>query len=856
MRRLGPLAQAFAGPSRRVGSATSSRLARRRTRHCPNLRRFRLAFIVGIVLVAVVLATGVLLVTDVTSRLPQAGELATLGVMANATVIYDAFDQPVFTFFRERRQSVPLKDVSPHLINAVIAVEDHRFYRHGGIDLIRVGGAALADVAAGRIVQGGSTITQQLARLSFLSRERTFRRKLAEAITAVQLERAYPKDRILEFYLNKVYLGAGFYGAETAAQGYFGKPATDLTLAEAALLAGLIQAPSRYSPTGHPERALRRRDMVLNAMLETGVVDVAEVERAKQEPLRLHNKVRAPPDFGRYFEAEVRRRLVDRFGSEPVYTGGLHVYTTLVPELQRVAEAATANGLDRIERMPRYPYRDLDHMESGDARTANRLQAALIALDPRTGAVRALVGGRQFADSSFNRATQARRQPGSAFKPFLFAAALNQGLTAVTRLVELDRPVRTARGDWLPDDEHPEVSALTLRAALRLSSNRAAVRLLELTGIDRTVDYAGRFGLGPQPGVPSIALGSGTVTLEALTSAYATFANRGVVPRPTYIRRVEQAGGEVLFALDKDEPAAGSRAISSATAFIVANLLRDVVDAGTGSRVRREGFLAPAGGKTGTSDDYRDVWFVGFTPELAAGVWIGFDRPQTIMAMGYASDLAAPVWANFMHAATADQSGRWLDQPADVVAADVCALSGALATEACRRTHPDDLAVTGSVRPTYVEYFAEGTEPVEHCHIHTGRSFVAFFRELFGRRDPGSEQPESARSEPTPELPHRLNDVSLNQSVAVIHDHIFGDCAGRLVADPDSIRYETTHKDAFTIAHTDVETFEVDSVRHNLRIKPRGGHTYNFTGRAGRANALFVFHAEVERARRHLAAPD
>ncbi len=401
----------------------------------------------------------------------------------------------------------------------------------------------------------------------------------------------------------------------------------------------------------------------------------------------------------------------------------------------------------------------------------------------------------------------------------------------------------------MPDDD-TKASALTVRAALRLSSNRAAVRLLELTGIERTVEYADRFALGPQPAVPSIALGSGTVTLEALTAAYATFANRGVVPQPTYIRRIEQSDGEVLVTRDETDAAASTQAISPATAFLVANLLRDVVDTGTGARVRREGFVAPAGGKTGTTDDYKDAWFVGFTPELAAGVWIGFDRPQMIMPAGYASDLAAPVWARFMKAAVADQPGRWLDQPADVIAVEVCALSGALASNACRRTHPDGLGATRSVRPTYREYFVKGTEPLEECQIHRDRSF---FARLFGRGDSGGERPDPRRGERTPERPLRLTDASPSHAVAVVHDHVVGSCTGRLIAGPNGVRYDTSHQDAFTVAYTDLERFELDSADYTLRIKPRGGRNYNFTNRADGAEVLSAFHAEVRRTRTRVA---
>ena len=433
------------------------------------------------------------LAVEVGRQLPAADEIGTLGIMANATVIFDAFDQPAFTLFRERRLSIPLHEISSHLTGAVLAVEDRRFYDHRGFDLIRMAGAAVIDVQAGRLAQGGSTITQQLARVSLLSRERTFRRKIAEIITAVQIERAYPKDRILEFYLNKVYFGEGFYGVEAAAQGYFGKPASDLTLAEAALLVGLIRAPNVYSPADHPDAALTRRDVVLTAMLHTGAANGEAVSRAKQERVRLRNGLEPRPEFGSYFKAEVRRRLVDRFGVDAVYGEGLRVYTTLVPDLQRAAEDATAAGLHRIEALPRFA--------PADHEADSRLQAALIAIDPRTGAVRAVVGGRRFTESAFNRATQARRQPGSAFKPFLYAAALDTGLTPATWLADLNRPLPTPEGGWLPDDE-VNVTAMTMRTALRLSSNRAAVRLLELTGMDRTLDYAARVRTGTTTGRP------------------------------------------------------------------------------------------------------------------------------------------------------------------------------------------------------------------------------------------------------------------------------------------------------------------------------------------------------------------
>ena len=824
---------------RRTGRAKLSNRAGATRRRQRSTRPRRWSGLAPYVLVGG-LVWGLWFAAEVGRQLPASDEIGALGSMANATVIYDAFDQPAFTLFRERRLSVPLDDISPHLTGAVLAVEDRRFYDHPGFDLVRIGGAVVADVRAGRLAQGGSTITQQLARVSLLSRERTFRRKVAEVITAVRIERAYAKDRILEFYLNKVYLGDGFYGVEAASQGYFGKPAAELTLAEAALLAGLIRAPSTYSPADHPDEALARREVALTAMLDAGVADSEEVARAREEPLRLRNGLEAPPEFGGYFEAEVRRRLVDRFGADTVYGEGLRVYTTLVPELQRAAEDATVAGLRRIESLPRFPHAQNE--------ADSRLQAALIALDPRTGAVRAVVGGRRFAESAFNRATQARRQPGSAFKPFLYAAALDNGLTPATWLADLDRPMPTVQGDWLPHDE-ADGSAMTLRTALRLSSNRAAVRLLELTGIDRTVDYADRFGLGPQPPVPSVALGSGTVTLESLTAAYAAFANQGVVPQPMYIRRVERTNGTTVFSHDNAQASSGRTAVGPATAFVVASLLRDVIDAGTGIRVRREGFLAPAGGKTGTTNEYKDAWFVGFTPELAAGVWIGFDQPQTIIPNGYASDLAAPPWAQFMKTALADRPTGWLEQPADVVAVEVCALSGALVRDGCRRTESHELEAIRAGRPTHLEYFVKGTEPVERCPIHEGRNLLNTFARLFGRGDRDSDAREPAAPAP---IPLSLPD---GQVVIVSHDHLLGSCRGRLVADDDGVRFQTTHRDAFAVAYQDIELFELDPGRRTLRIRPRGRRRYNFTPDAGADGALPAFHAAVLQLRASLVAP-
>lgn len=782
------------------------------------LKRRPAIFVICSALGALTLWLGYL-AADVATRLPDPRALASLQRMPEATVVYDALGRPVFTIFREQRVRVPLERLSSHLLDAVLAIEDRRFHQHGGIDLVRVAGAAVANLTAGRIVQGGSTITQQLARQSLLSREKTFRRKLAEVVTALRIEHPYTKNEILELYLNRIYFGSGLYGAEAAARGYFGKPAAELSLSDAALLAGLIQAPERYSPREFPERAVSRRNVVLQAMLETGTIDERTYQLAFRQPLILNNGLQSAERRGGYFKEEVRRRLIDLFGWEAVYEQGLRVYSTIDPAMQRAAEEALERGIRRIEAR-----RPTD-------RKPDSLQGALIALDPRSGEVRALVGGRDVAASSFNRATQARRQAGSAFKPILYAAALDQGLTPVTVLDDLDHPFPAADGDWLPAEAHDEVSALTVRAALQQSSNRAAVRLLTLTGIDRTVAYAARFGLGPQPRVPSVALGSGSVTLEALTAAYAAFANRGTVPEPIYIRRVTDAGGAVLFETDPHGAQARAPAISPATAFIVASLLRGVVDAGTGAGVRREGFVAPAAGKTGTTDEYKDAWFVGFTPELAAGVWIGFDEPRTILPRGYASDVAAPVWATFMTKAVGSGgTGRWIEPPPGIAAVEVCVLSGLLATGSC---------------PTYIEFFAAGTEPFDRCSQH--RSFLDLLAAPFR----GLNRPDRPELEPGPKTtePTLLTESAAEEahtSIAVVHDHAFGSCAGRLIADPDGLRYFTAHRDAFAISSTDLARVEVDTRTGRLRIKVRGGRTYNFKAAPADLDALASFEAALD----------
>jgi penicillin-binding protein 1A len=642
--------------------------------------------------------------------LPDEAALRDIGAMAQSTTLLDVHDRQAFTIYREQRIEVPLARISPHLIDAVLAVEDQRFYDHGGLDIVRVFGAALTNIREGRAAQGGSTLTQQLARQSFLTPEKTYRRKLKEAIVAARIEGQFEKDQILELYMNKVYFGDGLYGVEAASLGYFGKHASEVSVAEAALLAGLVKSPSTYAPTVDMERAMSRRRIVLDAMRDMGVIEPDTYEQAVAEQVTLHDTLRKEEAYGRYFKEEVRKQLVERFGWERVYQGGMKVYTTIDLELQKAAEQEVARGLEEIERRQSRLTRNAAAEADGEV-----LQGALVAMDPRTGEVRAMVGGRDFEQSKFNRATQAYRQPGSAFKPFVYAAAIERGFSPATVLTKLDEPTATVDGDWLPEDDHSSGSSMTMRTALRTSSNRAAVRMIKEVGIPAAVRYAERLGFGSVPGVPSLALGSGEVTLISMVAAYSSFANEGLLPAPTLIRRVETMDGQVLY----EGTSPPQRAVSEATAFLMSNMMADVIASGTAASARRFGFALPAAGKTGTTNDYHDAWFVGYTPALTTGVWVGYDMPRTIVKDGYAAQLAVPIWARFMTTATQNHKRAWLEVPPTVSSATICRISGKLATSDCRSVASYDNDGNLSFQSAaYTEYFIRGSEPTTYCDQH------------------------------------------------------------------------------------------------------------------------------------------
>jgi len=627
-----------------------------------------------------------------------------------ASLVYDQHGRQVHSFFAEERIDVKLADVSPHMVRAVLAAEDYRFYQHWGIDPIRIVGAAVSNVRAGGIAEGGSTITQQVARHE-LGRQRTWGRKLREVFRAAEVEGRYDKDTILETYLNTTYFGEGYYGVEAASRGYFGKPASELEPQEAAMLAGLIRAPSANSPSNSLEAATKVRNLALHAMRERGVIDDEALRKYVESPVKvqprretsLREHDHSTSACGLYYFDEVRRELVELFGEDEVLEGGLRVFTAYDPDAQRAAEQAVAARVARI----------------GSRREA--LQGALVAMEPRTGHVVALVGGRDFHDSSYNRATQARRQPGSAFKPFVWAAALERGYSPGTVLTGLDAPI--GDGTWMPASESQATSA-TLRRALAYSDNRAAAHLMQQVGVSSTIDAARRLGIESDlPQVPSLALGTGEVTVLEMVSAFGALANQGIWTRPTLITRVEDPQGNVIFTAPREQ----RQALSAPAAYLMSSMMADVIEGGTGWRARQGGFALPAAGKTGTSNDYADAWFVGYTPQLVAGVWFGYDKPRTIIE-AHAGDIAVPAWAAFMRAATKGHRAVWYQMPSGIEKVEICVLSGQRAVEACRRS-PMAAEVIGAdgevtheaVRGGVVtELFMAGRAPQGLCPVHSG----------------------------------------------------------------------------------------------------------------------------------------
>ncbi|HLE42070.1 MAG TPA: PBP1A family penicillin-binding protein [Nitrospirota bacterium] len=600
--------------------------------------------------------------------------------------VYSDKNRLLAEFYLENRTPVSLSGVPDQLIQALIATEDTRFYKHRGLDLRGIARAAYRNVRAGRIVEGGSTLTQQLAKILFLTPERSYDRKLKEIVLALKIEQRYTKREILSLYLNQIYFGSGAYGVEAAARIYFKKSAKDLNLTECALLAGLPRSPKHYSPFKEPGQALGRRAFVLNRMVALQVITPAQADEAKKAPLPVQPNITAGGPAP-YFVEYIRQKVEERFGSSILYSGGINVTTSINDDLQTYAEEAVKSGLVKIER------------RLGKNKSApSPLQAALIAIEPTTGHIRAMVGGRDFGQSQFNRAWQAYRQPGSAFKPIIYGAALERGFGAADLLD--DSPVTyklDKKKTWSPENfTRTYQGAVTLRKALAQSLNIPTVRLLEKVGVDEAILYARKIGIkSPLAPYLSLALGSSDMTLLELTSAYGVFANHGVRLEPTAILMITDSTGRVLYSND----AVPHQAIKPDTAYLITNLLRGVIERGTAWKARELG--RPAAGKTGTTNDYHDAWFIGYTPGITAGVWVGYDDHRSIGPRETGARAALPIWLDFMKKAHRDTEPEDFTVPDGIIFKQIDPRTGLLSTENCAQ----------SIR----DAFLPGTEPRKYC---------------------------------------------------------------------------------------------------------------------------------------------
>jgi len=694
------------------------------------------------------------------------------------TTIYDINSRRIAQFYVEKRILKSLNEIPLLARQASIAIEDDNFYNHHGIDFAGIARAAWVDLKAGAIVQGGSTITQQVAKLIFLTQERTFKRKFRELLLALQIERYFTKDEILEIYLNQIYYGHGAYGIEAASQMYFGKSADELTLGEMALLAGLPKAPSHFSPFKNPTGAIRRRNIVIGRMEKLGYITPRQATQARNEQLRLAPKVQVT-NLAPYFAEHVRRQIEKEYGATKLYHEGLNIYTTLDLDWQEKAQTALRKGIETTDRRLGYrgpagwvnPAEEIDWDEINpslgrlpkserfkpgkifravvqhvgkeeiffsingdlqeigkdgfgwahpadtkkdgrwakkirDARTIGlnegdiievravknpksggiryhlaqtpTVQGALLGIDYTTGAVRAMVGGYDFQQSSFNRAIQARRQPGSSFKPIIYAAAIDKGLTAASVIIDAPLIFEDEIGEfknWKPVNfTHKFFGPTTVREAVTHSRNIVTIKVLRHIGVPYAAEYAKRIGIhSPLDRNLSLALGTSSVTLREMVSTYGVFANGGVRNEPYFIERIENSAGQTIA----EHTPAPSQVMPPDTAYIINSIMQSVVQEGTGKKVKVIG--VPAGGKTGTTNDFLDTWFIGFTPGMVCGVWVGKDREEVLGKNETGSRAAAPIWLDFMKEVVQVTPNIPFTPPKDVVFVRTDKKTGALA---------------------------------------------------------------------------------------------------------------------------------------------------------------------------------
>jgi len=575
-------------------------------------------------------------------------DLAALKSMPQRTLVYDYQGRPFSRLAGEDRITVPVDQVSPYFINALLVREDSRFYRHFGVDPIGIVRAIVRNTLHFHAKEGASTLTQQLARNSFSLGGRNLHRKLLEAFVAIRIELHCSKKEILECYMNRIYFGSGYWGVETASRAYFEKPSAELTLSEAAILAGLIRSPNRFSPFRNPEGAIAQRDTVLGRMRHLGYITEAEEAAAREEPLRVA-EARPPGAEQNYVIENIEQELALILDDDQLAEGGLRVFTAIDPDIQQAAQTALDEELTRVENTGGYPHlKRADFVFDPKKSSTPYLQGAVMVIDNASGGIRAMVGGRDYAQSRFNRALLSYRQVGSTFKPFVYATAYSRRVITPGSPIS-DGPIRRgeikAAPNWRPGNSDGRFRGILSAAdGLILSRNTVSVRVGNRAGIENVCQLAEAVGLNKLPRFPSVFLGSFDATLKEMTSAYTLFPNRGVLRKPFLIDQVLDPNGRLLYRAPRKE----TRVLNTQACAMVDDALHKVLQRGTASNARVRGNAA---GKTGTTNDYRDAWFIGYTPGLTCGVWVGLDKPERIMNRGYGATLALPVWARVINAA-------------------------------------------------------------------------------------------------------------------------------------------------------------------------------------------------------------
>jgi penicillin-binding protein 1A len=639
-------------------------------------------------------------------------DLRQVGHIPERCWVYDVDGNVYSRLYGENRILVNANQVSPLFKKALLAREDSRFYENHGIDLVGISRAFTRDMSHFRLLQGGSTITQQLARNSFDLGKRDLSRKILEAFMAVRIDLTFSKDQILDYYINRIYFGSGYYGLETAARAYFGKSAAQVNLAEAATLAGLIRSPNRYSPINNPTGAVAQRNEVLDRMAELGYISSSEEETAKSTPLKTTGK-KSPVPQQNYAKDAIYHELQGIVSQDEIDGGGLKIYTTLDPTLQLAADSALDSYLTQLEAKSDYKHpRKSAYSESDRTNEEGTpyLQGAALVIDNHTGGIRAIVGGRDYQDSKFNRALQAVRSVGSIAKPFIYAAAYESGWFPGTQIS--DDPIRPGEvpeaPHWNPgNSDSSSRGMLALRDGLIFSRNTMTVRVGEHVGLGKVQAMLTEAGLGNNiPKLPSIYLGTFGSTLKDITAAYTAFPSGGVRREPYLIERIDDKEGHVLYQAHPLQ----RQILKPSIAWMVAETLEGVLSRGTAASAKSLGLDRTAAGKTGTTDDYKDAWFVGFTNSLTCGVWVGFDQPQTIEQRGYGAALALPIWVKIIERASRTKYPDGDFAPPEPLArVELCSVSNELATDACR-----------SAGTAYQITLPQSVVPSQTCQVHHG----------------------------------------------------------------------------------------------------------------------------------------